>query len=1165
MGRQKIFSKFNRRLAIHFAFYFLIPAFTYAQSDFQRKEKIIHHLTSENILDTLSLVPGSVSVYNSCSGNEISLQDFEIDYTNNSIRILSKQNCDSFLIRYRTYDFNLTKKKFHKDFVQFNKRDSLMNAPFYIPEKSTDDLFDLGSVNYDGNFSRGISFGNNQDLVVNSALNLQMSGRLAGDLNLNAAITDNNIPIQPEGNTSQLQEFDKVYIQLSKKQTTLTIGDFDWKKPESYFLNYYKKQQGVAMQSIYKVSEKWKAKSMFSAAAAKGKYTRNQIDGQEGNQGPYKLTGANGETFIIILAGTEKVFVDGTLMQRGEDADYIIDYNSGEVTFMPRRLITRDSRINIEFEYSDKNYFRSTLSGTQQFENDKWKFTFNFYSEADNKNQPLQQVLDSTQKKILYNAGDSLQNAYYLSIDSIAWNADRILYKKIDSSGYGFIYVYSINPDSAHFNLQFSYTGEHKGHYIISSSTANGRVYKWVAPVAGVLQGNYEPVIPLIAPQKTQMFTFGVDKKFSNDGRLSWEGAVSNKDVNLFSPQNDNNNFGAASKISVSNNFNLRKNLKNIPTLNVNALYEYDGKTFSPVERYRPVEFTRDWNLASSDSGAEEQLASAGTGIKFPKNGNMNYSLSWFQRTGFYSGIRHSLNGNMNWKNFNFISTSSYLQSQSITSASEFFRPNLEISYAIKPLHGLRPGFNWQREQNTIRLLSHDSISTSSFLWDQYTAFLKTSDTSRLHFSLSASERDDYMPFLNHFIYSSTAFTNSFTGEYNSKKQLRLSWGITYRELHVSDTSLSLKKPDQSMLGRTELSFVVKRGFINSQTVYGIGSVQEQKQEFTYVQVPAGQGVYSYAGDFNNNGVKDLNEFEVAPFADLAEYIKVYSPTNTYIKAYNTQFSFSFSVNPKVIWNKKGSVGKFISRFNTQSNIQIDRKVLRSNFNAQFNPFDLNVNDSTLVSISSSQNHSLNFNRSNPVWGLEIGTLQNEMKSLLVTGYESRFNKSNYLRLRFNFSKTITTLQKFSQSVKTNRSEFFSEQNYSIPSVSYEPQLIFQPGKKFRCTSTYFFAKSENTFGEGGEKSIQNKGTIELKYNIVTKSNLTLKVSYANIQFDANSNSSIGYAMLQGLQAGNNWLWNITWDKKLSDKLNLSLSYDGRKTGNEKMVHTGRLQLQALF
>jgi hypothetical protein len=214
---------------------------------------------------------------------------------------------------------------------------------------------DFNSIDYNGTYGRSLTIGNSQDVSLNSNFNLQLNGYILDSVRIEAAVTDNNIPIQPDGNTQQIQEFDRIYITFEKGKHKLTAGDYNLERPNSYFINFNKRVQGIMYQDEFSFGKNVKNKFGLSGSIAKGQFARNIFQGIEGNQGPYKLTGNNGEQFFIVLAGTEKVFIDGVQMERGEDRDYVINYNTGEITFMPRQLITKDKRIQFEFEYQDRN------------------------------------------------------------------------------------------------------------------------------------------------------------------------------------------------------------------------------------------------------------------------------------------------------------------------------------------------------------------------------------------------------------------------------------------------------------------------------------------------------------------------------------------------------------------------------------------------------------------------------------------------------------------------------------------------------------------------------------------------------------------------------------------------------------------------------------------
>ncbi|HEX8576959.1 MAG TPA: hypothetical protein VF677_11760, partial [Flavobacterium sp.] len=347
-----------------------------------------------------------------------------------------------------------------------------------------------------GSITRGITVGNNQNAVVNSALDLQITGKLSDKISLRASIQDSNIPLQEGGYSQKLDEFDQIFIELFTTKWNIRAGDLFLENRQSKFLNFNKKVQGLAAKFDFGTPEK-KTAVFASAALVRGLYAKSTFVGQEGNQGPYKLIGPGGELYVLVISGSERVYVNGILLQRGENNDYTIDYNAGEIIFTSFFPITSEMRITIEYQYSDRNYTRFVTYAGVNHEQEKWSVSGYLYSENDMKNQPLQQSLSKEQAQILANAGDNTDLMNAPSAFEDAFSENKILYKKAIVNG-SEIFEFSNNSNDVLFNVRFSLVGRNSGNYILSNNNTVGKIYQYTPPVNGILQGNYEPIVRLV-------------------------------------------------------------------------------------------------------------------------------------------------------------------------------------------------------------------------------------------------------------------------------------------------------------------------------------------------------------------------------------------------------------------------------------------------------------------------------------------------------------------------------------------------------------------------------------------------------------------------------------------------------------------------------------------
>lgn len=1123
--------------------------------------------TSDNPvrLDSNSIVPGTLVI------TGLDTSDYSIDYINSLIVWKRNGLPQSVSATYRVFPYSLNgiTRHYNYDSIRFN---FATETPYVFRQnQSSQKIIDFGNINYNGSIGRGISFGNNQDAVVNSTLNLQLNGFIGDSLELTAAISDNNIPIQPEGNTQDLRDFDRIFIQVKKNRWQANFGDIDVRQSQNYFLNFYKRLQGGSFIADQRLGKHTENSLLLSGAIAKGKFNRNVITPIEGNQGPYRLSGANGELFFTILAGTERVFIDGQLMTRGEDQDYIINYNTAELTFTAKRLITKDSRIQAEFEYSDRNFLNSLLYANDEISfNKKLSLSLSAYSNVDAKNSSINQTLDPAQKRFLAAIGNDIENAKYPNAMPDTFSTATILYAKIDTVYNGVhdsIYLYSTSNTVQLYNLSFTNVGFQKGNYIPVNGTANGRVFMWVAPLNGVPQGDWEPVQLLVTPKKLQVISAAMKYQIKDNSFITTEVALSNYDVNTFSEKDQQENNGAAAKITFVNSNKVFKKVSENIALQTRGSYEFVDKRFKTIERLRNVEFNRDWGLPFELEPADQHLATVGSGLSDAKGNFLNYDFTAYLRSDNYEGYRHAIENSLDLKGWKLVDKLYFTTVSGALIEGNFSRPSFEISRKFPLLKNMTIGGGYTGEHNRQLDRIYDTLNNQSFSFDIWTAYLKTSEEKLNRWGITWFTRQNKLPSKKDLVTSDRSQNVSLIAELLKNEHHQFKFNATYRDLQVITPGLINQKSDESLLGRIEYGINEWKGFLTGNLLYEVGSGQEQKREYTYVEVPAGQGLYTWI-DYNNDGIPQLNEFEIGIYQDQKRWIRIFTPTNQYVKANYVQFNYNIGLTPKSIINvaESGGLGKFVARFSTSSSLQIGKKDLADRF-ALFNPFENNLVDTTLILLNSSLVNTVYFNRTNTVWGLDITHRLNQNKSLLNYGFEGRKLRDVTMKGRWNITSSVTTALANRYIRNELNTPAFANRNYNIKEYYLEPSVSYIYRSDFRVSLLYSFDCRKNQIG-GLEKAVNNSLTSEFRYNVKTNGTINGRFTLNNINYtgaSGSSNSTVGYILLDGLQPGKNYLWNLELTKRVGASIEVNLQYEGRKPGDTRTIHTGRASVRAIL
>jgi hypothetical protein len=559
-------------------------------------------------------------------GVRLDPDQYEFNYQRGTIRILTPlAEGTAVKVSYRRLPFLLNSVYTLRN-VEFS--DIRPPIPETRPPRKREGFFNpTGDLVFGGMKSISLSFGTDRGTSLDQTLRATVEGQLTANIRVRALLSDDNLPIQPEGNTEELEYIDKVFVEISGPNGKATLGDFGISNAYSDFNNFRRELKGVSGELTG-----FDSRVGASAGSAKGEFRTLSFRGTEQLQGPYDLLPPGRINGEVIIAGTERVFFDGTLLQRGQNRDYTINYDRGTITFTPRRLVTADTEIAVDFEATQERYNRTSTFGLTETQKLPGQFSFNAVVgvEEDDDSRPKNISLDEQERNIISAAGDDQQAAIAPGVTFVGVGEGHYEAVPADTVT-GVPLHYAFNDSTGAYDVVFVEVGGGSGDYVLDGITAGGLpIYSF----AGVAKGNYAIGKLLPLPQSHKI----VSTRLKRDGRVQVDAQynVSDFDRNTLSTLDNDDNIGDAGE--------LRLGLVEIPVgvgvMDIHGSVSTIEENFRSLDRTRTPYFYRDWNLERDALVGREILQNLRSTFRREDAVRLDYDLGLLRRDNF-DGIKN--------------------------------------------------------------------------------------------------------------------------------------------------------------------------------------------------------------------------------------------------------------------------------------------------------------------------------------------------------------------------------------------------------------------------------------------------------------------------------------------------------------------------------------------
>ncbi|MFH1755249.1 MAG: hypothetical protein ABIA59_06055 [Candidatus Latescibacterota bacterium] len=995
------------------------------------------------------------------------------------------------------------------------------------------------NLHFGGTKSVSFAFGSNKGSALDQSLKATIEGNLTPSIKVKALLSDNNLPIQPEGNTEELEQLDKVFVEISSDRGKATLGDFSFHNSISKYSSFSRELRGVS-------TELYAGASSFSLAGAssKGVFRSITFRGREGLQGPYEMMSLGRILGEVILAGTETVYLDGELLARGKNRDYVIDYDIGTITFTPGRLITADSEIALDFQVSQERFERTTTlmgAATERLPAGL-EFRFLFARERDDKDRSRAVAIGEEERQVLQEAGDNAAMARTSGVTEVPPGEGE--YTRIEPDSILAIPAYyEFNDSTGNFLLSFIETGIGKGEYILGGFSREGKpIYQF----KGQAQGNYTVGKKLPLPESTALLTGRLLRSQGEHVNFDLELNVSEYDRNLYSAIGDDDNTGQAGEFRVQ--------LKDLPVkigkLHVNSSISTINDRFRSLDKTRAWYFYRDWNLENVPLRGTEYLSEIQSVFQRGQSIELDYSLGQIDREDF-SGMKHE--GKFHLAQSLDRAVKGRVFTTDVEGASEKRtrqHGNIMLSYGI---WAVVPTVTYAAEEYLVTALA---AADSGIAYDLMRVGLAKRQPKSYSFSFDYEERNTEEVLDEARGWEKTRLNRTLKGMVSSN-----AGSMAHGELqviHRSQDDYRFDNKSTSDLARVKGFLWFKQLGFRSDVDYEISQNQTRTLKKTVIFVGEGRGDYNAQGEPVGKGKGD--------------YMLVFLPTTETVPTRSVDFTYRLN------WRNAAKLRSVQPADGIWSwiaaNVSLDQTISvkeESRFEPAWKiyflvPAALQRNNSTLYGITSLRQDWSLLNGYKNVSLTVRYQREDEEENRFEGVSEDRFFGAHSLRIDRSITQRLTLVSEAKRELRRREGEGLlrgAGSSYDVNKWS----ILGGAGVRFTAGSTVDIDLEASTEKDAQSQAEQRAISLKPRFTWRIAQSISLFGRYEVTRFSEKSGIAVKPAFFSS--AGDTHRWSVAPNVRLAQRITLLATYQGRSektfTGKQIVDHDFKIETRAYF